>query len=99
MLYIICNMFLPAKIVLLCQYDFAAYGISTTDKCNCVQQFWASESQPYQFVPVKTFSDAFKTTELGKAWDVDLDTPFQRPADFPDELDPLQRSRSAFRAA
>ncbi len=57
------------------------------------QQYWAKDSQPYQFVPVTTFSDAFTKTKLGKSCDEALATPFQRPPGLPDELDPLQRSR------
>ena len=57
------------------------------------QQYWAKDSQPYQFVPVTTFSEAFQKTKLGQSWDEALATPFQRPSGFPDELDPLQRSR------
>ena len=59
----------------------------------CSQQYWAKESQPFEFVPVVTFSDAFKKTELGKDCAEALCTPWQRPLGFPDELDPLQRSR------
>ena len=32
-------------------------------------------------------------TELGRGWDEALAKPFQRPEGFPEELDPLQRSR------
>lgn len=64
-----------------------------------VQQFWADASQPYQYVPVTAFADAFKKTELGQGWDEALSTPFQRPEGFIEDLDPLQRSRWASRAA
>lgn len=58
-----------------------------------MQQYWAKDSQPYKFVPVTTFAEAFQKTELGKGWNEALETPFQRPEGFPDELDPLQRTR------
>ena len=65
------------------------------DRCDSVQQFWADESQPYQFVSVTSFSDAFKETKLGKGWQEALGKPFQRPEGFIDDLDPLQRTRWA----
>ena len=58
-----------------------------------MQQYWAKDSEAYQFVPVTTFAEAFQKTDLGNHWQEALAAPFQRPEGFPDELDPLQRSR------
>ncbi len=57
-----------------------------------VQQYWADSSRPYQYVPVKTFSDAYASGKLGQATIEQLEISYEKPKGAPD-IDPLVRTK------
>ena len=59
---------------------------------DVLQQYWANSSQPWQFVPVKVFSDAFEQSKLGRGITEALGQPYQKP-EGASEIDPLVRTR------
>lgn len=59
-----------------------------------VQQYWAKSSQAYRYVPVKTFSDAYEQSKLGRGTTEALEVPYEKPQGF-SGIDPLVRTRQA----
>ncbi|KAJ0075710.1 hypothetical protein Patl1_34366 [Pistacia atlantica] len=50
------------------------------------QQYWSSEDEPYEFVTVKEFSDAFQSFHVGRKLADDLAIPFDKKMSHPAAL-------------
>ena len=57
------------------------------DRTPCgAQQFWAAEGDPWEFVPVAAFAEAFRASPAGQAAAAQLSTPFDTSSSHPDAL-------------
>lgn len=50
------------------------------------QQYWAHPNEPYRFVTVKEFADAFQSFPVGKKLSDDLKIPFDKKSSHPAAL-------------
>ncbi|CAA6660815.1 unnamed protein product [Spirodela intermedia] len=50
------------------------------------QQYWVREDEPYRFIPVNEFSEAFKSFHIGAKVYEELSTPFDRSRNHPAAL-------------
>ncbi|KAJ4749521.1 ABC transporter G family member 36 [Rhynchospora pubera] len=50
------------------------------------QQYWKRSDEPYQYVPVKKFADAFKSFHVGRAMADELAVPFDKSKSHPAAL-------------
>ncbi|XP_078148909.1 ABC transporter G family member 36-like [Carex rostrata] len=50
------------------------------------QQYWVCSDEPYRYVPVKKFADAFKSFHVGRAMGNELAVPFDRSKSHPAAL-------------
>ncbi|XP_044481156.1 pleiotropic drug resistance protein 1-like isoform X2 [Mangifera indica] len=50
------------------------------------QQYWTSKDEPYRFITVKEFSDAFQSFHVGRKLGDDLGTPFDKRKSHPAAL-------------
>ena len=50
------------------------------------EQYWTVSDQPYRYVPVQAFSDAFKEWGTAKAMRADLSVPYDRTKSHPSAL-------------
>jgi hypothetical protein len=57
------------------------------------QQYWADKAQPYAFVPVLAFAEAFECSEAGRQSAAALAQPYTPPGKAP--LDALVRTKCA----
>ncbi|ONK80704.1 uncharacterized protein A4U43_C01F20830 [Asparagus officinalis] len=50
------------------------------------QQYWARRDEPYRFIPVKEFADAFQSFHVGRRLAEELSTPFDKSKNHPAAL-------------
>ncbi|XP_058074636.1 pleiotropic drug resistance protein TUR2-like isoform X2 [Magnolia sinica] len=50
------------------------------------QQYWARSGEPYRYVPVKDFSDAYQTFHVGRRLGAELSAPFDKSKSHPAAL-------------
>ncbi|XP_057868467.2 ABC transporter G family member 39 [Cryptomeria japonica] len=50
------------------------------------EQYWVDRSQPYHYIPVKEFAEAFKSFHVGKRLTEELSHPFDRTMNHPASL-------------
>lgn len=50
------------------------------------QQYWTSKDEPYRFITVKEFSDAFQSFHVGRKLADELGTPFDKRKSHPAAL-------------
>ncbi|XP_019708972.1 ABC transporter G family member 39 isoform X2 [Elaeis guineensis] len=50
------------------------------------QQYWARRDEPYRFIPVKEFADAFLSFHVGRRLEIELSTPFDKSRNHPAAL-------------
>ncbi|KAG1346222.1 ABC transporter G family member 39 [Cocos nucifera] len=50
------------------------------------QQYWARRDEPYRFIPVKEFADAFLSFRVGCRLEIELSTPFDKSRNHPAAL-------------
>ncbi|ONK70127.1 uncharacterized protein A4U43_C05F30540 [Asparagus officinalis] len=50
------------------------------------QQYWAHSDEPYRFIPVKDFADAFHSFHVGRRLAGELSSPFERSKNHPAAL-------------
>ena len=50
------------------------------------EQYWANRSQPYRYVPVKEFADAFQSFHLGVKMSAELSVPYDKSKSHPAAL-------------
>nr|WDA53445.1 abc transporter g family member 31 [Erycina pusilla] len=62
--------------------DFLQEVISKKDQ----QQYWSSFDRPYQFIPVSKFADCFRSSNVGKRLNEELEVPFNREHNHPAAL-------------
>lgn len=70
---------------ILWKYKIGVKSIQVTSKKD-QQQYWYRKDEPYRFVTVKEFSDAFRSFHVGRKLAAELSIPFDKSKSHPAAL-------------
>lgn len=68
-----------------CNNDSVLFQIKVTSRKD-QQQYWVRSDEPYRYVPVKKFAEAFKSFHVGQAMTNELAIPFDKTKSHPAAL-------------